>query len=102
MNELNHLKKIDRSPQCVKTLKKLNDQKIINGVLLNYDKPIEAMFYTNLIAYPYIPERDVIKKFISNGYTIIINDDGKISNDIRTIESVKIEYLTTINDVFSF
>jgi 4-amino-4-deoxy-L-arabinose transferase len=89
--------KIERNPQWVADLKKLNERKIKNGVLLNYDKAIEAMFYTNLTAYQYIPDRNVISDLIGKEYTIIINENGNVPDDIKSIEGVKFEILTSAN-----
>jgi 4-amino-4-deoxy-L-arabinose transferase-like glycosyltransferase len=83
--------KNNRNPDWAIDLRKLNDRKISKGVLLNYDKPIEAMFYTNLTAYQNIPDRNKITDLIANGYTVIINDDGKLHDDIKTIKGVTIE-----------
>lgn len=82
-----------RNPVWASDLRKLNDKNISNGVLLNYDRPIEAMFYTNLTAYPYIPDRNKITDMIAEGYTVMINDNGKIPNDIKSIKGIKIEKL---------
>ena len=83
----------NRNPEWAKDLRKLNDRKISNGVLLNYDKPIEAMFYTNLTAYPNIPDRNKITDLVTEGYTVIINDNGKLPDDIKTIKGITIERL---------
>ncbi len=83
--------KSDRNPQWVTDLKKLNDKKCFNGILLNYDKPIEAMFYTNLTAYPDIPEKKIIIDLIEKGHSIIINDNGNIPEDIKLIKAVTIQ-----------
>ncbi|GAB4204852.1 MAG: hypothetical protein Fur0023_13050 [Bacteroidia bacterium] len=87
----------DRSPQWVTELKKLNDKKIKNGVLFNYDKPIEAMFYTNLTAYPDIPDKKIITELIEKGYTVIINDNGNIPPDIKAIDGLTIENFNASN-----
>lgn len=81
----------DRNPQWVVNLKKLNDKKIVKGVLFNYDKPIEAMFYTNFTVYKDIPDKKTIIDLILNGHTIIINDDGNIPREMRLIEGVTIQ-----------
>jgi len=85
--------KIDRNPQWVADLKKLNKKNIKNGILFNYDKSIEAMFYTNLTAYQYIPNKNTITDLIRKGYTIVINDNGEIPDDINSIKGVIIENL---------
>lgn len=89
--------KSDRKPQWVMNLKKLNEKKITNGILLNYDKPIEAMFYTNLTVYPNIPDKKVITDLIASGYKVIINDNGNIPSDIKAIEGITREDLTAAN-----
>lgn len=81
----------NRNPDWAIELRKLNDRKISKGVLLNYDNPIEAMFYTNFTAYQNIPNRNKIADLVADGYTVIINDDGKLPDDIKAIKGVTIE-----------
>ncbi len=85
----------NRNPDWAIDLRKLNDKEITKGVLFNYDKPIEAMFYTNLTAYQNIPDRNKITELVNDGYSVIINDDGKLSEDIKTIEGITIERLNS-------
>jgi len=85
--------KSDRSPEWVTVLKRLNERNIEKGVIFNYDRPIEAMFYTNLTAYRDIPDKKEINDLIEEGYSVIINDNGKIPDDITTIKGVSIETL---------
>lgn len=87
---------LDRRPQGVVELKGLNQRNIANGVLFNYDKPIQAMFYTNLTVYPIIPDKEVITDLIEKGYTIIINDNGTIPPEIKAMDGVKTESFTVI------
>jgi 4-amino-4-deoxy-L-arabinose transferase-like glycosyltransferase len=82
--------RIDRNPEWVSDLKNLNDKKIKNGILFNYDRPIEAMFYTNLTAYSYIPEREVVIDLIGRGYAVIIKNNGNIPDDIKSIKEIQI------------
>jgi 4-amino-4-deoxy-L-arabinose transferase len=86
---------INRNPNWVIELRKINERKITKGILLNYDKPIEAMFYTNLTAYQNIPNRNKIKELLGDGFTIIINDDGKLPKEIKTMEGIKILKLSS-------
>jgi hypothetical protein len=53
------------------------------------------MFYTNLTAYQNIPDRNKITELVNDGYSVIINDDGKLSEDIKTIEGITIERLNS-------
>ncbi|MBS1775154.1 MAG: glycosyltransferase family 39 protein [Bacteroidetes bacterium] len=87
----------DRNPQWVTELKKLNEGKIKNGILFNYDRPIEAMpkFYTNLTVYQNIPDKSEIEKLISQGHTVLLNDNEHVPSDIKTIEGVRVISLTT-------
>ncbi len=85
----------DRCSQWVSDLKKLNERNIQRGVLFNYDKPIEAMFYTNLTVYSYVPEKNVLTDLIHQGYTVLINDNGNIKSEIKSLKDVKIETFQT-------
>jgi len=84
---------IGRNPQWVMDLKKLNEKNISNGVLFNYDKPVEAMFYTGLTVYPNIPDKIEICDLLRRGYIIVINDNGKIPTEIKSINGVLTEKL---------
>jgi len=81
----------NRNPAWAIDLRELNERKISKGVLFNYYRPIEAMFYTSLTAYKYIPDRKKINNLVSEGYTVIINDDGKLPDDIKAIKGITIE-----------
>ncbi len=81
----------NRNPDWVIDLRKLNDRNISKGVLFNYDKPIEAMFYTNLTAYQNIPDKSKIADLVAEGYHVIINDDGKVPDEIKSINGITIE-----------
>lgn len=89
--------KTDRNPQWVTDLKTLNDKKIDKGVLFNYDNPVEAMFYTDMIVYPGIPDQKIIIDLQQNGYNIIINDKQDIPDDIKILKGVSIEKLSPYN-----
>jgi len=87
----------DRNPQWVADIKKLNDRKIKNGVLLNYEKAVEAMFYTDFTVYQYMPDKNQIINLIEKGYVVFINDNGAIPADIKSMDGVTIENLTYHN-----
>jgi len=88
----------DRNPQWVMDLRELNKKNIEKGILFNYDHPIEAMFYTDLVVYPGIPEKEKISDLSHQGYTIIISDDGEIPNDIKVMKQVVTVELTKAID----
>ena len=79
---------MDRNPQWVIDLRNLNKEKFENGVLFNYDHPIEAMFYTDLTVYPGLPTNDDMKILRQQGYTIIVNDDGNIPHHILATDQI--------------
>ncbi len=83
--------KVDRSPVWVTGLKELNERKITRGVLFNYGKPIEAMFYTDFVVYPSLPDLNLVKALQVEGYTVIINDKGEIPVYLYSINGVIIE-----------
>jgi len=87
--------KYNRNPPWTQQLKSLNNRNIASGILLNYERPIEAMFYTNLTVYSELPDKDVIMQLMAKGHKIIINDDGTIPADIKIIPGVTIEYFST-------
>jgi|SRR6185312_4127491 len=80
--------KIDRNPAWVNELKNLNKENITNGVLFNYKASIEAMFYTNLIVYPEIPDKAIIDTLLRKNYTVLINDDGELPKNISSIKGI--------------
>lgn len=80
--------KSDRNPKWVTDLKNLNNRKIENGVLFNYDKPIEAMFYTNMVVYIHLPDKKTIDELQQKGYKILISDNGEIPAYIKSIKGI--------------
>jgi 4-amino-4-deoxy-L-arabinose transferase len=78
----------DRKPQWVLELKRLNDMEIENGILLNYERSIEAMFYTDHTVYGHIPKADEIIELIDKGYRVLLNDTGNIPDEIKNIEGI--------------
>lgn len=81
---------IDRSPAWVSEIKKLNDLKIKNGVLFNYRRPIEAMFYTDLTVYVQTPPKQVLIDLINKGHTVMIDEAGGIPEDFRNVDGLQI------------
>lgn len=78
-----------RQPEWVVDLKKINDKYNGKTVLFNYDKPIEAMFYTNFIVYSYIPDTNKIKELIASGYNVLIKEKNDIPSEIRNIMGIE-------------
>jgi len=91
--------KMERNPAWVTDLKKINDKKYSNAVMFNYNKPIEAMFYSNLTVYQNIPDKEIIIQLLQKGFTVIINDDGNIPKDISSIKGIVFEHLITSSNI---
>lgn len=89
--------KKDRNPQWVLDLKNMEQRKIPKGVLFNYEKPIDAMFYTDLTVYPFTPDRNTIDILVQKGYTVMINDNGKAPANIMALKNIKVLHLTPAN-----
>tara|TARA_X000000950_G_scaffold240726_1_gene293957 strand:+ start:1907 stop:3364 length:1458 start_codon:yes stop_codon:yes gene_type:complete len=94
LERMKPFKNYDRNPKWVLELKKLNESNIQNGILFNYENPIEAMFYTDLVVYSSLPSKDKIVELINQGYQILINDNGNL-NDLDRFNNIKIIKLTT-------
>lgn len=88
----------DRNPNWVTELKQLNGRNIQNGILFNYENPIEAMFYTDLIVYPILPSKEKIEQLINEGYQILINDKGDLKS-VEGLKDIEIIKLTTANNM---
>lgn len=84
----------NRHPQWVQDLKQLNEEKIEKGVLFNYNRPIEAMFYTDLVVYSKNPSLQLINELKEKGYTVIINSNRKATEIGEKYNDVRIEYLS--------
>ncbi len=78
----------DRSPEWVNELKNMNEKNIAKGVIFNYDRPIDAMFYTQLTVYSIIPDKNTIQHLQEEGYTILINENDKVPTDILSIKGL--------------
>lgn len=78
----------DRNPQWVVDLRNLKDKSSEKGVLFNYNRPIEAMFYTNLVVYSNVPTIDEINEIKTKGYNIYINVDEKLSDEILQMQGI--------------
>lgn len=83
----------EQNPAWAKELKTLGKQNISKGVLFNYSRPVEAMFYTDMIAYPQVPEKQIILDLMDKGYTVVLNDNEKLASDLKSIKGIVITKL---------
>jgi 4-amino-4-deoxy-L-arabinose transferase-like glycosyltransferase len=84
----------ERRPNWVQTLKELNEKYEPKTILFNFDKPIEAMFYTDFVVYPFVPNEDKLDSLYSKGYNILINNPqeksyARITNDRFVFVNIK-------------
>jgi hypothetical protein len=48
------------------------------------------MFYSNYTVYDFIPAETDIQRLISEGYHVVINDNSKITDEIRKIKGMEL------------
>ncbi|MDE3059143.1 MAG: glycosyltransferase family 39 protein [Bacteroidota bacterium] len=82
---------VDRNPQWAQELRKL-DSKVgrSKAAVFNVEHYIEAMFYANVSAYPFIPTREQIRQAKSRGFKVFIYNDVRIPAEFRTDTTVTI------------
>lgn len=85
------LEKRERNPEWVQELKELGNRDMEKGVLFNYYRPLEAMFYTDLIVYSYIPSPQKIEELLDEGYTVLINNNVMVYDEL--LENDRIEFI---------
>jgi 4-amino-4-deoxy-L-arabinose transferase-like glycosyltransferase len=79
----------NRQPIWVAELKKLNQVYKSNTVMFNYSRPIDAMFYTNMIVYSLVPSKQQILELLANGCCVVINNNGALPSQLDSIANVK-------------
>lgn len=79
----------DRNPAWTKELRTL-ETKVVSSkaAVFNVEHYIEAMFYTNASAYPFIPDQKQIEQALAKGFTVYIYDDARIPFEIRSERNV--------------
>jgi 4-amino-4-deoxy-L-arabinose transferase-like glycosyltransferase len=60
-----------------------------NVVVFNVEHNIEAMFYSGLTIYDFVPDEGTIRYLIRNGYHVIINDDGRPGKTLALTDQVE-------------
>lgn len=67
-----------RKPEWVTDLKSLPNA-TPKCVLFNYPAPIDAMFYTDIPSYPFIPDSSQVNALNNSGYRVYINDNQTLN-----------------------
>ena len=52
--------------------------------VFNVEHNIEAMFYSRIAAYPFVPDRTQVDRSIAQGFRVFIFDDPALTSDVRT------------------
>jgi len=87
--------KRERNPDWAKELRALNMVETDpRTILFNYPRPVEAMFYTQLTVYQEVPDLNIIRALQDKGYKIIINDNGKLVQELKNLEGVMYKNFT--------
>jgi 4-amino-4-deoxy-L-arabinose transferase-like glycosyltransferase len=92
--------KLDRNPAWVCDLKKSQSSLNEHAVLLNYPKPIEAMFYTNATVYKGIPDDSTLVKIAQAGFDIFICNIDQLPERYTSMRNLKIIKLSLPKDNF--
>ncbi len=79
----------DRKPEWAMALKQLGGTVGANTVLLNYKAPVEAMYYTGMVAYEALPSPDTIRMLQNRGFSIMIQDDGLLPETAAHLSGVR-------------
>ena len=59
-----------------------------NIIVFNIEHAVEAMFYTDYLVYDFAPSVLDIVRLQSEGYSIVIHDDGKLEKKYEGINDV--------------
>jgi 4-amino-4-deoxy-L-arabinose transferase len=84
-------KKTDRGEAWAVRLRELNSQiPQSNAVVFNVEHNIEAMFYCNFTAYPFMPSKEQIQIAVEKGYSVYIFDNPSITSEIRNNKNISV------------
>lgn len=84
----------ERNPKWAVDLRRLNKTVASGGVLFNYDRPIEAMFYTPLTVYAELPTKSVLQELIGSGLPVFVENDGTVPADVLSMPGITLLNLT--------
>jgi 4-amino-4-deoxy-L-arabinose transferase-like glycosyltransferase len=87
----------DRTPQWTVELRALKEESQKNKIVLfNAERPIQAMFYSDIVAaYDIIPSTKEINRLLKKGYVVYINDRGGLRESIKQMKGIKIIKLSS-------
>ena len=82
----------DRIPKWSSYVKSLKEQLGATNkvVVFNVAHNIEAMFYSGLTVYDFIPDEITIRRLTRNGYRVVVNDDGKTGSTFAFTDQVEV------------
>ena len=89
-----------RTPKWSAEVKSLKDK--LGGrdkvVVFNVAHNVEAMFYSDLTIYDFVPDEAMINRVTGAGYRVIINDDGQSGNRLPLTNRVEVLRLVPAGD----
>ena len=56
--------------------------------MFNVDHYIEAMFYTNVTAYSFIPTKEQLQLAIDKGFVVYVFDDPSLPSELRNNKNI--------------
>ena len=63
-------------------------------VVFNVEHNIEAMFYSGLTIYDFVPDEVTIRRVTRSGHRVVINDDGRLGSRIPVTAQVEVVRLS--------
>jgi 4-amino-4-deoxy-L-arabinose transferase-like glycosyltransferase len=67
-------------------------------VVFNVQHNIEAMFYSGVTVYDFVPEAAVLRRIIGSGRRVVINDDGRLPPEVAAMSHVEVLRLCAATD----
>ena len=86
---------IDRNPNWISQIKTNHyfNKSDKNIVLLNFKKPIDIMFYSDITAYNIEPTQKLIDSIVTMGYKVFVNDLDNNFSSLKNATLLKIDTL---------
>jgi 4-amino-4-deoxy-L-arabinose transferase-like glycosyltransferase len=76
------------SPEVKRLKDRLGPQQRV--VVFNVEHNIEAMFYSGVTIYDFMPDQATIDRVTRDGYHVVINDDGRLRGGFQTLSHIEV------------
>jgi hypothetical protein len=91
---------LDRTPKWSPEVKSIKDK--LRGrddvVVFNVAHNVEAMFYSDLTIYAFVPDQATIDRVTRDGYHVVINDDGDPGRRFPVTDQAEVLRLVAADD----